>query len=313
MDCQMPLFSVIVPHLNQMDELDACLASLDKQSVKRTNFEVIVVDNGSTLPPDKVIARHPGTHLLQELEPGPGLARNRGVQAARVDILCFTDADCRVHPDWLQNAYQTLSSLPQGTILGGDVRIWRDNRATFTALEAYESIFAYRFKLYIERHGYSGTGNLVMRRVDFEKVGPFGGIHLAEDYDWGVRARAVGLTFRYVPEMIVFHPARKSIRELFVKWDRHIRHDLYSAQNRKGWRVRWFARAFAVLVSPGVDSVKVITSDRIHGYSARVKALVVLLVVRVYRAWRMTTLPASKRAIIWNREAEGSSIDSESI
>jgi glycosyltransferase involved in cell wall biosynthesis len=297
----MPLFSVIVPHLNQLDELDACLTSLDKQTVKRPNFEVIVVDNGSTLPPDKVIARHPGTHLLQELDPGPGLARNRGVQAARGDILCFTDADCRVHPNWLKNAYQTLSSSPEGTILGGDVRIWRDNRSTFTALEAYESIFAYRFKLYIEQHGYSGTGNLVTRSTDFEKVGPFGGIHLAEDYDWGTRARAAGLTFRYAPEMIVFHPARRSIHELFVKWDRHIQHQFYSVQNGKGWAARWVALAFAVLFSPVVDSVKVFTSNRIHGGSARVKALVVLIVVRAYRAWRMTALLTSKKTIVWNR------------
>ena len=34
-----------------------------------------------------------------------------------------------------------------------------------SALEAYESVFAYRFKLYIEQHGFSGTGNLVVRRV----------------------------------------------------------------------------------------------------------------------------------------------------
>jgi GT2 family glycosyltransferase len=307
-----PMLSVIIPHLNQSDQLDACLTSLDRQTVERTLFEVIVVDNGSILLPEDVIGRHPGTYLLQEIKPGPGLARNRGVQAAVGDIFCFTDADCRAHPDWLRNAIQALSASPEGTILGGDVRIWRDDASTFTALQAYESVFAYRFKLYIEQHGYSGTGNLVVRRADFEKVGWFGGMHLAEDNDWGMRACAAGFAFRYVPEIIVFHPARRSIRELFVKWDRHIRHHLYSAQNRRGWAVRWLARAFAVLASPAVDCVKVFTSDRIHGGLARVKALMVLIAVRAYRAWRMTALLAfRKRAVVWNREVVDSSIDSE--
>ena len=82
-----PLFSVIIPHLNQSDQLDTCLTSLDEQTVERTLFEVIVVDNGSILLPEDVIGRHPGTYLLQEIKPGPGLARNRGVQAAIGDIL----------------------------------------------------------------------------------------------------------------------------------------------------------------------------------------------------------------------------------
>ena len=86
-------------------------------------------------------------------------------------------------------------------------------QTAITALEAYESVFAYRFKLYIEEHGFSGTGNLVVRRADFKTIGPFRGIEVAEDIDWGQRARAAGYTFVYVPEMIVFHPARESIQE----------------------------------------------------------------------------------------------------
>jgi cellulose synthase/poly-beta-1,6-N-acetylglucosamine synthase-like glycosyltransferase len=44
-----PLISVIVPHLNQPDSLDACLSSLDVQTLGRDRFEVIVVDNGSDI------------------------------------------------------------------------------------------------------------------------------------------------------------------------------------------------------------------------------------------------------------------------
>ena len=87
--------------------------------------------------------------------------------------------------------------------------------------------------------------------------------------------------------MIVYHPARKSIHELFVKWDRHTQHFLNMAREHPGWRIRWIARALAVFASPAVEWITVISSNRISGASARLKAFLVLVAVRLYRAWKM--------------------------
>ena len=296
------MISVIIPHLNQPDALEACLRSLGHQTLERSRFEVIVVDNGSEVLPETTIGRLPGAILAQELRPGPGLARNRGVSASRGEVLAFIDADCRAHPDWLQSALGALQNSPARTILGGDVRIWRQNEQTITSVEAYESVFAYRFKLYIEQHGFSGTGNLVVRRADFEEVGPFRGIDVAEDIDWGQRARASGFTFAYVPEMIVYHPARRSLRELFTKWDRHIQHAVNTGGRSALGRFRWVVRAIAILVSPLVDWTKVVASNRIEGPSARLKAIVVLMVVRAYRAYKMIQLSLFAKGVVWNRD-----------
>lgn len=297
-----PLISVIIPHLNQPEMLEACLGSLDAQNLGRTLYEIIVIDNGSASPPEEVVARHPGTRLLRESQPGPGPARNAGIRNAIGEVLAFIDADCRAHPDWLRNAMQTLQSLPEGTILGGDVQIWRDGDKDFTAIEAYEGVFAYRFKLYIEQHGFSGTGNLVVRRADFEKVGPFAGIQFAEDMEWGQRARGAGFLFRYVPEMIVFHPARRSLRELCVKWDRQIQHYLNMAQGKPAWKVRWIVRALAILGSPAIDFAKVLSSDRIQGVPARFKAIIILIAIRAHRARRMLSLLRESKTVVWNRD-----------
>ena len=202
----------------------------------------------------------------------------------------------------LTSALRTLQGAPQRTILGGDVQIWREPNTAITALEAYESVFAYRFKLYIEQHGFCGTGNLVVRKSDFENIGPFRGIEVAEDIEWGQRARAAGYTFRYVSGMIVFHPARQSLRELFVKWDRHIQHAVNAGSRNATWQARWVFRALAVLLSPVVDWSKVIASDRIHGVLPRVKAIFVLIAVRWYRAYKMVFLLMSRRQVQWNRD-----------
>ena len=296
-----PTVSVIVPHLNQPAFLENCLSSLDAQTLPRDRFEVIVIDNGSTQLPVDLVAKHPGVRLVQEMEPGPGPARNRGVQEASGNIFAFVDADCRAHPDWLRAGVTKIEASAPHTILGGDVQIWRDDKEQFSATEAYESIFAYRFKLYIEQRGFSGTGNLMAWRADFDKVGPFAGINVAEDIDWGRRAVQAGCKFVYAPEMIVYHPARKSLGELFVKWDRHLQHAANISDGTGVSKARWIARAVAVLISPAVEWPKVVFSDRLPGVSAKAKALYVLTIVRAYRSWRMMTLVTSSGGVVWNR------------
>ena len=299
-----PAISVIIPHLNQPDGLEACLASLDAQTLERNLFEVIVVDNGSECIPNDVIARYSRTTLLREAQPGPGPARNLGSDHAKGEILAFIDADCRADSEWLRTAARMLQASPEMTILGGDVRIWRNNEDNLSAIEAYESVFAYRFKMYIEQQGFSGTGNLVVRKSDFLKIGRFAGVDFAEDMEWGKRACEAGFVFRYIPDMIVFHPARRSFQELFQKWDRQIQHYINMERRKPAWRIRWIARALAVLGSPVIDSFRVLGSDRIEGISARAKAIWVLCVIRIHRTQMMLSLMSSNGRVIWNRNAE---------
>jgi GT2 family glycosyltransferase len=219
-------------------------------------------------------------------------------------ILAFTDADCVPDPNWLEVAVRELDSVPSGTILGGDIRILRKNNGQYTAVEAYESIFGFQQKKYIEEAGFAVTANLTLYREDFEKGGPFTGIDFAEDMDFGSRARSAGCTFRYVPQMIVFHPARNSLRDLCIKWDRHLNHFVNKAQAQQPWwRIPWTARAFLVFFSPAVHVFKILATDRVVGLHVRAKAFAILLAVRSYRAWRMITLLRAKRPVVWNSTA----------
>jgi GT2 family glycosyltransferase len=300
MQMQKPLISVIIPHLNQLDELRFCLESLDQQAIGPELFEVIIADNGSEILP-KPDSRNYPVRVVQELAPGPGAARNRGVAEAAGDILAFIDADCRAHPGWLTSALRKVQSSPDKTVFGGDVQIWREDPKAYSALEAYESVFAYRFQLYIEKQGFSGTGNLVVRRQDFYEIGPFKGIQYAEDIEWGRSVRAAGYKLEYAPEMIVYHPARKSLGELYIKWDRHIQHAFNVARGQRHWRLRWLMKAVAILVSPAIDWIKVVRSNRVSGALARLKGIAVLAAVRTHRFARMLSVLYSGSDVVWNR------------
>jgi GT2 family glycosyltransferase len=293
--------SVVIPHLNQPSHLARCLAALAAGT--RAPDEVIVVDNGSHEPPAAVCAAQ-GAALLAEPEPGPGPARNRGVLAASGDVLAFIDADCLADKDWLAAAEAALAD-PGATILGGDVRIALADPARLTAVEAYESVYAYRMDRYIAREGFTGTGNLVVRRAVLADVGPFAGIGVAEDRDWGRRATARGWRIRFVPGMRAYHPARAGFAELARKWERQSAHDYADACRRPGGRLRFALKALAMPLSWLAELPRIAATGRLAGLRARLLALGMLARVRLYRAGVMLRLlwhgDAARRAAAWNR------------
>ena len=111
------------------------------------------------------------------------------------------------------------------------------------------------------------------------------------------------LRFCYVPEMLVFHPARRSLHELCVKWDRHTQHAFNMICGNPAWKLRWIVRALAVMASPAVDSIRVLASNRIQGLSTRIKAIGVLFAIRLYRTGKMLTLLNASNKVVWNRDA----------
>jgi GT2 family glycosyltransferase len=299
------MISVIIPHLNQPDALRRCLGSLRAQEGLAQQAELIVVDNGSKQLPTGICSEFSGLELLFQPTPGPGPARNLGAARARGDILAFIDADCIAHKGWLAQIERRFAESPEIPILGGDVRIACDNPDRLTLLEAYESVFAYRMKEYIAKEGYTGTGNLAMRSSVFAAVGPFGGIDIAEDRDWGRRALRLGYRTHYCPDMIVYHPARKNLGELARKWQRHTAHDYARIQSKPGWWLRWIARSAAVALSPAAELTRIGFSNRLEGLRARWLAFVGVVLIRLYRSGIMLALAfgadASRLSGRWNR------------
>lgn len=303
---ELPLVSVVIPHLNQHEALGRCLASIAAQDWPAGRTEVIVIDNGSAVQPDLAAMGYPHVRLLAEPTPGPGPARNRGVAAATGEVLTFVDADCRAHPHWISAAVAGLEESGSTGVVGGDVRIDLVDEAKMTPLEAYESVFAYRQKRYITRDGFSGTGNLAMRRPVYDEVGPFGGIHTAEDMDWGRRAGALGHPARYRADMIVYHPARTTMAELQTKWRRHIAHALVTHREKGGSDAKWTVLAVAILIAAIPHAFMLLTSPRLSGLANKLRGIAVLLELRVWRIGEMLRQmrgSATAASESWNRGA----------
>ncbi len=296
--------SVIIPHLNTPAMLERCLISVAGQELAEGEFEILVVDNGSRETVAPIAARF-GARLLHEPAPGPGLARNTGAAVARGAVLAFIDADCRAADGWLQAAADAVMAAPDAAA-GGDIRIDFGNPACPTAIEAYEAVFGFRQRMYIEVKHFSVTANLAMTPALFLAVGPFAGIDTAEDLDWGTRAHVGGYRTRYIPAMRVYHPARSDFAALERKWQRVIRHDWNAHVAACAPRWRWIGRAAALLASVPVEAIKMFTSDRIGGAGNRWRGVGILAQTRAYRAAEMLRILGrvdDDSAAYWNRQA----------
>jgi glycosyltransferase involved in cell wall biosynthesis len=275
-----PLVSVIIPHSNDTDRLRQCLCLLQEQTLPRCQFEIVVADNNSRCGLDEV-QRICGTMARVVPAPiqGAGLARNVAIVASRGSVLAFTDSDCRPSRTWLERG---VAALAIADMVGGRVKVVIKHESNPTAVEAFERVFAFDFKRYVEELGFCGTANMFVTRAVFDRVGPFRA-EVAEDMDWGLRASAANFRWRYAPDVAVSHPARRTWPEITQKLRRRSREDFAMALERPNGRLLWFLRSFAILASPLVHWTHVARSDNLIGIKQRLKAVAILFGVRFWR------------------------------
>lgn len=297
--------AVVIPHLNDAKQLEQCLLALAGQSFDMSRAEIVVVDNGSRELPEDVIARFPGVRMICEATPGPGPARNLGVSVTKAPVLAFIDSDCLPASDWAAAIISRFSRDPGLEVLGGDIQVTVAHPEQPTDAEAFELLYGFRQHLTIHRHRFSATANLATRRNVFEAVGPFGGIDLSEDLDWGQRAAAIGYRTVYAGEVVVRHPARQDMDALYRQWSRHVSHFYIRAKDRPLGRLRWLISIPAMALSPLAEIPNIACSPRLSGFTQRWQAFRALVSVRIFRSGQMirTMMTSSERKAnrLWNR------------
>ena len=274
------LVSVIIPHYNDLANLERCIGLLAVQTMPRDRFEIVVADNNSRCGIDEV-RRVSGDAARVVPAPiqGAGPARNAAVAASRGAVLAFIDSDCRPAPNWLERGLAAVSS---GGMVGGEVGVDYEDPAHPTAVEAFERVYAFDVRRYVEDIGFGVTANMFVAREIFERVGAFR-TGVPEDLDWGKRAAAAGYRWRFGDDVIVTHPARRTWTELTQKWRRLTREAYLAAIEQPNGRIKWLLRSFAVLGSPFVHWVAAARSKKLDNDRQRLMAIGVLFRIRFWR------------------------------
>lgn len=192
-----PLVSVVVPTHDRPDLLQSLLDGLGEQSVLGGDFEVIVVDDGSTDPVVATDDRLDLKVLRHERPRGPAAARNTGWRAAVAPLIAFTDDDCRPAPEWIESLLRTWAENSSRIVQG------RTEPDDPTALRPLS-----RSMLIEGPSGFFETCNIAYPCALLEKVGGFDESFeraCGEDVDLGLRAMKYGVELVYEPNAVVTH------------------------------------------------------------------------------------------------------------
>jgi cellulose synthase/poly-beta-1,6-N-acetylglucosamine synthase-like glycosyltransferase len=278
----LPAVSVIIPHYNDLRGLEICLAALEAQTYPADRFEIVIGDNASPQGPaavEAVVRGRAKVVLVQERGAGP--ARNGAVAVAAGEVLAFIDSDCVAEPRWLEEG---LKALAAHDFVGGHVTVLVEDERRLTPAEAFERVFAFDFKTYIERKGFTGSGNMFCPARLFADVGGFG-VGISEDTEWSKRAQARGYRLGYAPLAVVGHPARRNWAELTRKWRRVNAESYGLSAGTRGRRLRWLLRSLAMPASAVVHTPKVLFSPKLKTASERLGGLAVLYAIRFWRLY----------------------------
>lgn len=213
-----PYFSIIVPVFNRIDEVSDLLESLTHQS--DSDFEIILVEDGSTQPCKEVADHYKGKLNLQyhfKENEGRSIARNYGIVRASGEYFIFVDSDCILPPDYISQLRHSLTDNYSPCFGGPD--------AAHDSFTDIQKAINYSMTSFLTTGGIRGgkvqlekfvprTFNMGFSRQVYERVGGFREM-FSEDIDMSTRIRLAGFDIALFRNVKVFHKRRVNLKKFW--------------------------------------------------------------------------------------------------
>lgn len=247
--------SIIIPVYNDSTELEKVLQGIGAQTCSREQYEVIVVDNGSTDNTRDLVQRFGDVIYIIEDQytKSPYSCRNRGLEVAKGGVIVLLDGTCIPEPDWLEKGMVCLEET------GADIvssHVIFDFRGRVTAGKLYDSNNL-STESGMKSNGVAKTASLFIKKKVFDKVGRFPeGVRSGADVRWSYRASGMGFTMEFCYGSV----ARKKARS-------------FTASVRKQWRVGKGQPAIRREQGKYLNPWKLLAGSLIPPHPARVRKL----------------------------------------
>ena len=235
--------SVIIPIYNGEKDLPELIKCLEKQTYALELVEFLLVDNNSKDRTSEILAqaarkaKKKGVnlyHLTESKIQSSYAARNLGVRRSQYDILAFTDADCRPHPNWLIELIEPFSKSEIGIVVGEIIALTGNS-----ILEQYadnKELMSQKFLIEHPFCAYGQTANIAIRKQAFKDAGLFrpylttGG---DADICWRIQ-RETKWQLEYAPQAMISHRHRsnfQTFRKQFYRYgcSNEYLHELHGA------------------------------------------------------------------------------------
>lgn len=173
--------SVVVCTYNRVELLKGALQSLVSQTVNKSLYEVLIVDNNSTDQTENIVCRisgmYPNFRYIKEPKQGLSYARNRGFKEARYKYVAYIDDDARASPEWVEKiltAFNTIKPMP--LVVGGEIHPWYETAPPAWFTDDFEIRTWGSEKGFLQppraQYGFSGS-NMAFKKEVFEKYNGF--------------------------------------------------------------------------------------------------------------------------------------------
>jgi len=206
------LYSFIIPVFNRPDELRELLYSIT-QLEGSLAFEVIVIEDGSTLRSDDIISQFASLNLVYHYKEntGPGDSRNFGMQKARGDYFIILDSDCILSSGYLKAVDSALNKKFVDCFGGPD--------AAHSSFNLRQKAISFVMTSFWTTGGVRGSKrklkrfeprsfNMGLSHKAFSQSGGFSDLHPGEDPELVHRLWDLGFETTYIEEAMVYHKRR---------------------------------------------------------------------------------------------------------
>jgi glycosyltransferase involved in cell wall biosynthesis len=212
-----PLISVLVCTYNRAELLGGALQSLVVQTLHKSRYEVIIVDNNSTDATHEIARDYAGRYdnfkVIREDRQGKSYACNTGIAAARGKYIAFMDDDAKASPDWVERILSFISRRPEVVAFGGPYKSFSLVELPKWYKESYGSWTLGDVEIPIAETEWINGTNMVFRRTLLLELGGFNenmgmtGKEIAYGADTEIfrRIKEKRLPVYYVPDMVVEH------------------------------------------------------------------------------------------------------------
>lgn len=198
------VISVVVPHLDNHDQLARCVSALDAQSLDRESYEVIIVDNGSAVPIAQSVVDLVDRVIYYKVAKTPYGCRNAGIKMSHGDIVALIDSTCLAERQWLERGIDTMGQ--ECSIVAGRFDI------VYSELDRYSQFYALSHlcnRASVKHSVGVVGGNLFVRRDVFDTVGYFPeSIRSGGDIRWSSDCLARGIRICYADDAVCMIEAK---------------------------------------------------------------------------------------------------------
>ena len=212
-------YSFIIPVYNRPDEVDELLDSLTRQTLR--NFEVIVVEDGSSVPCKEVTDKYADkllVHYYYKDNSGPGQTRNYGVERASGEYMLILDSDCILPDTYLEEVEKELQRK-EADAFGGPDRAHESftdvQKAINYAMTSFFTTGGIRGGKKKMDKFYPRSFNMGVRKSVYQALGGFSKMRFGEDIDFSIRIFKGGYACRLFPEAWVWHKRRTDLKKFF--------------------------------------------------------------------------------------------------